>query len=461
MPILKELAEKNKKITKFQTTPKMSTYLLYLGVGKFEYLENNSSRVKIRVYTVPGKKNLGKMALDYAQRFLGYFDNYFGIKYPLPKCDFIAIPDFSSGAMENWGAITFREIVLLGDEKTSVANKEYIAEVIAHELAHQWFGNLVTMKWWDDLWLNESFATFMAQKAVSEVFPEWEYDLRFYEDILESALSADALKSTHPISVPIKHVKDVPQIFDRISYEKGCSILHMLESYIGPDNFRNGLATYLKRNEYSNAAKEDLWNALAESSKNKNVTKMMGAWVNKAGYPIITVNKTNNAHKLSQKRFLLSGEKNDGAWPIPIQFITDKGKGKDFLLDKQTGTILEQSEWIKLNTNQTCFYRVPYNSDVLGKLGQLTKDKELSAIDSWGIENDLFVLVRTGRVKVGEYLQFIEKYCTNAEYPLNSSIAGHLSWLSLMSKGEKVEEAIQRTSLKYHEKLFSKLGWQK
>src|SRR3989344_4181595 len=318
MPILKELAEKNKKITKFQTTPKMSTYLLYLGVGKFEYLENNSSRVKIRVYTVPGKKNLGKMALDYAQRFLDYFDNYFGIKYPLPKCDFIAIPDFSSGAMENWGAITFREIVLLGDEKTSVANKEYIAEVIAHELAHQWFGNLVTMKWWDDLWLNESFATFMAQKAVSEVFPEWEYDLRFYEDILESALSADSLKSTHSISVPIKHVKDVSQIFDRISYEKGCSVLHMLESYIGNESFRKGLTIYLKNHEYSNAVKEDLWNALAESSKNKNVTKLMSAWVNKPGYPIVNVEN----NKLTQKRFLLS-EESKGTWPIPIQYITE------------------------------------------------------------------------------------------------------------------------------------------
>lgn len=466
MPVVEEkINTNNKKTIKFATTPVMSTYLLYLAVGKFDYVEDaprssdgNSGRVKIRIYCVPGKKHLTNLALEYSRKFLDYFENYFGIKYPLPKCDFIAIPDFSSGAMENWGAITFREIILLGDEKTSVATKEYIAEVIAHELAHQWFGNLVTMQWWDGLWLNESFATFMAQKAVHEIFPEWDYNLRFYEDIQNSAFSADCLKSTHPISVKIKHVKEVPQIFDRISYEKGCSVLHMLESYVGEENFRNGLNSYLKKHAYKNAVKEDLWNSLAESSNNEEVSKIMSVWVNKPGYPIIRVEKENNNYKLWQKRFLLSGDKKDGNWPIPITF---SGNEKNFVMDKEASNISSHDPLIKLNRNQSSFYRVHYDQKILEKLGEQVKSKNLSNIDSWGIVNDLFILARTGRIKVDAYVSFVENYCMDSEYPLNSTISSDLLWIWQMSKGLGIRTDVKKTAIEFHKNLLVKFGWER
>ena len=183
----------------------MSTYLLYLGVGEFEYLHGKLRNIKIRIVTTKGNKNKGKLSLDFTKKFLSEYEKYFGIKYPLPKLDMIAIPDFAAGAMENWGAITFREAILLYDPKTSsTRTKQYIAEVISHEIAHQWFGNLVTMKWWNDLWLNESFATFMATKIVDKFYPEWDLWDQFLDDAMLQAMSLDALKNSHPINVDVK-----------------------------------------------------------------------------------------------------------------------------------------------------------------------------------------------------------------------------------------------------------------
>ncbi|MDE1847244.1 MAG: M1 family peptidase, partial [Candidatus Micrarchaeota archaeon] len=266
-PIMEEHAiSGGRKIVRFGKTPKMSTYLLYLGVGRFDRVDGRAGRLKVSVLTTPGKKHLAKLPLSYTIKFIRWYEGYFRIPFPLPKIDLIAVPDFSAGAMENWGAITFREIRLLSDEHTSEGSKRDIAMVIAHELAHQWFGNLVTMKWWDDLWLNESFATYMSYKAMDAVFPKWEVMKQFAEQEQTRAFENDALKSTHPISVRIPSADMIPALFDRISYDKGGGVLYMLEDFVGSAVFRRGLRAYLRKFKYANARKEDLWVAIQKAA---------------------------------------------------------------------------------------------------------------------------------------------------------------------------------------------------
>ena len=229
MPVNSKKKSGSKTIYNFQKTPLVSTYLIYLGVGEFEYLTGKAGKIQIRVVTTKGNTSRGKFSLDLGKKLLISYEKYFGIKFPLPKLDLIAIPDFAAGAMENWGAITFRETILLYDPKTSsTRTKQFIAEVISHEIAHMWFGNLVTMKWWNDLWLNESFATFMATKFVDKFYPEWDLWNQFVEDAMNVAMSLDSLKTTHPIDVKVNSPAEIREIFDAISYDKGgCVLAHV------------------------------------------------------------------------------------------------------------------------------------------------------------------------------------------------------------------------------------------
>src|SRR5438093_4991706 len=265
MPLESEKKEGNKKIISFQKTPKMSTYLLYLGIGKFE--EDTSRHNKTELYAASVVRPDGKiktgLAFEAAQKSLEFYEKYFGIPYDLPKLHMIAVPEFAYGAMENWGAITFREILLHADKDTSTSTKKSIAEVIAHEIAHMWFGDLVTMKWWDDLWLNESFATFMAYKVVDWAYPHW----KIWQDFVESkegALAADALVNTHPIYSEVKSPAEATELFDVITYEKGCAVLRMAERYLGEDAFGRGIRRYIRRFKNGNAQGADLWQALAD-----------------------------------------------------------------------------------------------------------------------------------------------------------------------------------------------------
>ncbi|MFH1328261.1 MAG: M1 family metallopeptidase, partial [Candidatus Bathyarchaeota archaeon] len=303
---------KNKKIIKFDRTPPMSTYLVYVGVGEFEFLENKLNDVKLRVATTFGKKNQCNLAMGYLKKFLDFYQHYFQISYPLPKLDLIALPDFAAGAMENWGAITFREAALLYDSKTSsIATKQRIAEIISHELAHQWFGNLVTMKWWNDLWLNESFATFIANKSIEYFYPTWDIWSQFLNSTTLPALELDALKTSHPIEVDVRTPSQIREIFDAISYNKGGSILKMLEVYLGEEIFRQGLKAYLLNNRYGNATTENLWSTLEKVSR-KPIKKIMDTWINQTGYPLVDVNVKNSELILKQRKFLLERRvKND------------------------------------------------------------------------------------------------------------------------------------------------------
>ncbi len=299
--------ESGYQIVNFAPTPKMSTYLLAFIVGDFEYIEGRTlDNVLVRVFTTPGKKEQAKFALDVAKKCLEFYNNYFGVDYPLPVLDMIAIPDFAAGAMENWGAVTYRESTVLIDEiNSSVGNKQWVAMVIAHELAHQWFGNLVTMKWWTHLWLNEGFASFIEYLAIDHIFPEWDIWTQFVGTELSDAFSLDALNNTHPIEVEVGNPAEISEIFDRVSYSKGASILRMLWKYLGEKDFQKGLQHYLKKHAYGNAETEDLWNAL-EKVSGKPVAKVMANWTSKSGHPLVRVQVTGDRLKLTQSRFFSS-----------------------------------------------------------------------------------------------------------------------------------------------------------
>jgi puromycin-sensitive aminopeptidase len=410
------------QIVKFSPTPKMSTYLLAFIVGDFEYLESKTNRnTRVRVYTTPGKKHQAKFALDCAVKTLEFYEKYFDIKYPLPVLDMIAIPDFASGAMENWGAITYRESALLVDKNhSSISNKQWVALVIAHELAHQWFGNLVTMEWWTHLWLNEGFASFIEYLAVDKLFPKWDVWTQFSTSDLGVALRLDALVSTHPIEVTVHHPDEIGEIFDEVSYSKGASIIRMLADYLGEENFRDGLRYYLKKHSYKNTKTIHLWQAFEKVSK-KPVAKIMQNWTGKPGYPVVKAKIINNKLSLSQTRFFsnpVSKQKNKGKtiWQIPIS--------------------IENKDWIKINIGETGFYRTAYSPKLLEKLIKPVLEKKLSPRDRLGIIRDLFALSEARTIPTTDVLKFLQAFKNENNYTV---------WLELamgLSAGRKTFEKV-------------------
>src|SRR5881296_3360772 len=335
MPVESEKKEAGKKTINFQKTPKMSTYLLYLGIGRF--VEEKRSHGKTTLYSAYGARSKGgiktQFSFEAAGKVLDFYEQYFGIPYSLPKLHQVAVPEFAYGAMENWGAIAYREILLHVDKDTSVKVKKRVAGVIAHEIAHMWFGDLVTMKWWDDIWLNESFATFMGHKSVDSTYPQWSIWQDFVRTQTAGAQGRDGLKSTHPIEAKVHDPAEIEELFDEISYGKGASILRMIEAYIGPDKFQKGVANYLQQFRYSNAAGRDFWTRLQQASGTE-VNRIMEAWISKAGYPIVTVSLSNGKLHFEQERFLLAGGIEKQTWPIPVTMTVD-GKTQRFLFDKE------------------------------------------------------------------------------------------------------------------------------
>jgi len=454
---------KGKKIVTFERTPVMSTYLVYLGVGEFEYIQDKLGKVLIRVYTTPGKKLQGKLALEFGKKFLGFLQDYFKIKYPLPKLDLIALPDFAAGAMENWGAVTFRETALLFDPKVSTTvTKQTIAEIISHELVHMWFGDLVTMKWWNDLWLNESFATFMAYKGVNNFYPEWDIWSQFLNSETVGAMELDALKSSHPIEVEVKTPAEIREIFDEISYEKGGSVLRMLENYLGEESFRSGLTKYLNDHKYENATTDDLWSALAKASK-KPVTEMMNSWVRQQGYPIVEANGADSKLTLMQRRFLLEQKADSTKWLIPISAVANGNIAISELLKEKSKQIKVAANMetvaVKLNAGQTGFYRVQYPKQTLEKLKQLITSKKLGNLDRFGIQNDLFFQALAGEISIGDYLDFIRSYSDEDDYLVLKDMADNLTFIYFITYGTMFWSKIKLFNKIFFRKIFGRLGW--
>jgi tricorn protease interacting factor F2/3 len=462
MPILKETSEDNKKIIEFKQTPKMSTYLFYLGIGEFEFNETKYNKVKLRIVTTKGKSKNTSFALEYTKKYLKYFEEYSDIPYPLEKLDLIAVPDFGAGAMENWGAIAFREILLLVDEsKTSASVKKRAAEVIAHELWHQWSGNLVTMKWWNDLWLNESFANYMAYKAVAHYNPEWNIWMDYLSGELASGLFKDSLKSTHPIEVKVNSPAEIEEIFDEISYAKGGSVLRMLENHMGEESFRLGVSNYLKENAYSNAEAMDLWKSLDKVDKNKKVKELMKYWISEPGYPLVSVEKVKEGLKITQER---TNKKTSQTWPIPISIYNGIKENK-ILLEKKEETHKIKDNAVKLNHNQFGFYRTKYSKDLLNSLSNLIKENKLNNEDKWGIHNDLWALCNLSQESVENYVGFVKNYLNEKDYTILAEISASIRKLDRIYYYEswwpKTKDKLMNLLLPTYKEHLNKLGWDK
>ena len=408
------LPESGKKRVVFADTIKMSTYLVAFIVGEFESSDPAMvDHAPLRVWAVPGKKRLGGFAIDIGKFSLEHFSRYYAIPYPGDKLDLVAIPDFASGAMENLGAITFRETALLVDrEKATRAELERVADVVAHENAHMWFGDLVTMKWWNGLWLNEAFATFMEMLAVDAWKPEW----RRWDSFTVSraaAMQVDGLKSTRPIEFPVERPEEAAGMFDVLTYEKGASVLRMLEQYLGDDAFRDGIRLYLRRHAYGNAETTDLWDALEESTR-QPARALMDTWIFQPGYPVISVEKQGKSIRLTQRifRYLEDSSDQDRKWHAPIFLRAGARSGvvnKNLLLTEreQRVELDDVADWVVVNAGGHGFYRVRYSGELLDALKQGLQDR-LSAVERFSLVNDTWAATLAGLTPLSDYLGLIE-----------------------------------------------------
>jgi aminopeptidase N/puromycin-sensitive aminopeptidase len=404
-----------KHTIQFATSPKMSTYLVALLIGDWKCVSDEVDGIPLRVCSVPGKEQMGRIALDETKHIVHYYDQYFGIKYPFGKLDQIAIPDFAAGAMENVGAITYRETLLLADEKTAPdSQKREIASVIAHEIAHQWFGDLVTMKWWDDIWLNEGFATWMSSKPLESWKPEWEINEADVADD-SGSMNVDSVKATRPIHQPADTPQEINALFDGIAYGKTAAVLRMIESYVGPETFRAGINRYLQQHEYGNATAADFWNTQTEVSK-KPVDKVMSTFVMQPGVPFIDLSSKCEGDKtrvtLSQKRFYfdptLFNQNSNEPWNIPVCLQgmnagPNAGATKCELLTakQQTYTLPSCSSWVFPNANATGYYR--YGFDTAALKGA-SLETSLQPTERISLVSNEWALVRAGWHSVPEYL---------------------------------------------------------
>jgi len=437
MPVAKETVSGSIKTVYYEESPLMSTYLVAIVVGIFDYIESSTSEgTKVRVYTQVGKTNQGKFALDVAVKSLDLYKDYFATPYPLPKLDMIAIPDFSAGAMENYGLVTYRDTALLYDELlSSASNKQQVAITVAHELAHQWFGNLVTMEWWTHLWLNEGFASWVSYLAVESLFPEWNNWTQFLDETT-SGLKLDALAESHPIEVEVNHASEIDAIFDSISYDKGASVIRMLQSYLGAERFQKALASYIKKYAYSNAKTEDLWAVLEEES-GEPVKDLMTTWTKQQGYPVIYAKINGHDLELEQAQFLSDGSSGPGMWIVPVtsccgsydaqkKFLlkdkTDKINIKEFAASQSADGEKNQNIWIKLNIDQTGFYRVKYDDELAAGLVNAIKAKKLSLMDKIGIVEDSYALSVACKQTLTSLLRLLNAYNDESDYTVLSHV---------------------------------------
>ena len=467
-PVTDERLEGGKKVVTFAETIKMSTYLVAFVVGDLEATEPVMvGRTPIRIWSVPGKRRLTPFGLEIAAFSLKFFESYYGIPYPERKLDLLAIPDFASGAMENLGAITFRETALLIDREAAThAELERIADVVAHENAHMWFGDLVTMSWWNGLWLNEAFATFMEVLAVDAWKPDWQRWTTFGVS-KAAAMTVDGLHSTRPIEFPVTAPKDADAMFDVLTYEKGAAVLRMLEQHLGPKVFRDGVRAYLRAHAHGNADTGDLWTALGRSAK-QAVPDLMDGWIFKPGYPILAVTVDRGKLMIEQRRFTYLADPPSGPttaqqrWQIPIQLqIAAGGKhtSKRILLtEKQTRIDLPRGfDSVVLNEGGHGFYRVQYSPDLLERLLKRLPTG-LAAIERFNVASDAWAASVAGLVPTTNYLDLTERFRDERDKNVWEVLIGSCHALNriVTSSDRPKLEALVRNRLA---PVLADLGW--
>ncbi|KPM33936.1 Aminopeptidase 2, mitochondrial [Neonectria ditissima] len=465
-----KIAGKKRKAVTYNKTPIMSTYLLAFVIGNLQVYETNNFRIPVRVYCTPDQNiDHAVFSAELGARTLEFYEKQFGSEYPLPKMDMVAVPDFAAGAMENWGLVTYRVVDLLLDEKTSSAmTKKRVAEVVQHELAHQWFGNLVTMDFWDGLWLKEGFATWMSWYSSNAFYPEWRVWDGYVIDDLRSALSLDSLRSSHPIEVPVKRADEVNQIFDAISYEKGSCVLRMISIYLGEDVFLEGIRRYLKKHAYGNTETTDLWAALSEAS-GKDVERVADIWTKKVGFPVVAVteNEADGTIHVKQNRFLRTAdvkpEEDEVLYPVFLSLRTKDGLQKDLTLNTREADFkVPDLEFFKVNSGHSGIYRTSYTTQRLQTLGQNAKAGLLGVEDRAGMISDAGALAAAGYQKTSGLLSLIQSFDSENEYIVWDELSLRIGTLrdAWIFEDDKTTTALKAFQLDLVSKKANELGWE-
>lgn len=456
MPVKSQNSENDKLVTSFERTPVMSSYLLAWVYGELHSKSAvTASGVEVNIWATPAQRPESlDFALDIATRTIDFFDEYFGIKYPLPKCDHVALPDFSSGAMENWGLITYREVALLADPtSTSVSAKHRIAAVIAHELSHQWFGNLVTMKWWNNLWLNESFANLMEYIALDAIEPSWNvwFDFASYETVM--SLRRDATDGVQSVQVDVNHPDEISTLFDpAIVYAKGSRLLRMLERYMGSDNFRSGLREYFKRHAYGNTSETDLWDCLSEVS-GLDIKAFMTPWISQPGYPVVRVSETS----LTQEQFFVGDHApSSRLWPVSL------GSDNESLpkLLKDSSLAITTSSPFRLNIDDSAHFISLYPESMMTHHLDSIRDGSSDPVSRLQLLNEQTLLARGQLVGSESLVDMLEAYQnedTESVWDIMAIAAAELK--KFVDSDQHSEEALRRFTRTLASRQFERLGW--
>jgi aminopeptidase N len=470
MPIENEKKIAGGKEVRFAATPPMSSYLNVFVAGELDFIESRSGPTQLRVIATKGKAEMGRYALEATAQILQYYNDYFGVPYPLPKLDQIAVPGGFGGAMENWGGITYYESKLLFDPKSSSAEtKQDIYEVLAHEMAHQWFGDLVTMAWWDNLWLNEGFASWMGSKCTAHFNPQWEVWLRreFPRDpsrrvgiAKEAAMEGDARSTTHPIQQPVATEAEANSAFDDITYKKGQSFLRMLEGFLGEDVFREGIRRYMAAHMYSNTTTADLWNALSEAS-GKPVGEIAAGWTEQPGFPVVKVKREQSGNvSLTQERFTVNFTNAPPLeWKIPLTYSVVGETSATLLMSGKFDSIrnIPPDQVLKLNVNGAGNYRVEYDQrswkSLLGAL------RSLGVEDRVNLLSDAWALTQANRAPIALYFELVEKLPASTELAEREQIIHVLDFINRLLSGNSEQEKFQRYARSLLHPTFEAIGW--
>ena len=458
MPVKSEEENGDSLTTTFEETPRMSSYLLAFVIGELhKKTARTKSGVEVNIWATPAQnENTLDFALDIATRSIDFYDEYFGVKYPLPKSDHVALPDFSSGAMENWGLITYRESCLLADpELTPESSRRFIATVISHELSHQWFGNLVTMNWWNDLWLNESFANMMEYVAIDALHPEW----RMWEDFATNegtaALRRDSLDGVQSVQADVNHPDEISTLFDpAIVYAKGGRLLVMVRKLIGEEAFRAGLKSYFEKFAYKNTVGNDLWQEL-ESASGQPIVNLMNAWISQPGLPVVSVSNSHDAAILSQERFFIGEHQpSDTLWPIPL--FANQPLDVKILNQKETTVSIEKP--LQLNCGLSAHFITKYDESTREYL--LKNITELPTLDKICILQDATILARAGFENSASLLPLALSLKTETNEKVFGMAAGALTELrKFVDDNDAARDSLKKISGEFARATFEELGW--
>jgi len=464
MPIAEQISGQDHLITTFERTPRMSVYLLAFVIGELQSKSaETKDGVKVNVWATPAQDPSSlDFALDVGVRSIEFFNDYFGIPYPLPKADHVALPDFSSGAMENWGLVTYREICMLADQHTSISVRQYVALVMAHETSHQWFGNLVTMKWWDDLWLNESFATLMEYVCVDSLFPAWNIWMTFATSETLSALRRDYLPGVQPVKTEVNHPDEISTLFDpSIVYAKGARLLAQLRDYVGDEAFKRGLSGYFQEHAYQNTTGNDLWKALSKTSSH-DIPAFMTPWLEQPGLPVVHVRRQNDSQvELSQERFVVGGEVTASQlWPIPVRPDHDDPKNPVMLTTERE--LINASADLQINHGGRGHFISHYaDSELLSaRIDAIKNDQQPNPADRLTLLHDVSLLARAGLSNSCELLDLVEAYAhetTEPVWDIVSLVIGDLR--RFVEADDKAEKALKSRIVTLARPSYERLGW--